>query len=205
MRQACASGAAQAREGKLRVAVVDDNAARAAIVEDGLRETGLSEIVRLKPSAMLLREIADSAPDVVIIGLGEPGRDILEHMFEVTRHVPRPIAMFVDSSDAGTIERAIEAGVSAYVVDGLRKERVRSVLDVAIGRYNAFSRLRTDLEKARSELEERKVVDRAKAILIQRRGLSEDEAHRLLRRSAMNENKRLIDVAQSIITASGLL
>jgi response regulator NasT len=113
--------------------------------------------------------------------------------------------MFVDTSDAGTIERAIEAGVSAYVVDGLRKERVRSVLDVAIGRYNAFSRLKTDLEKARSELEERKVVDRAKAILIQRRGLSEDEAHRLLRRSAMNENKRLIDVAQAIITASGIL
>ena len=193
------------REAELRVAVVDENAARAAIVEEGLRETGLTDIVRLKPSAMLLREIVDASPDVVIIGLGEPGRDMIEHMFEVTRHVPRPIAMFVDSSDPGMIDRAIEAGISAYVVKGLQKERVRAVLDVAISRHNAFSRLKAELQRARSELEERKVVDRAKAILIQRRGLSEDEAHRLLRRTAMNENKRLIDVAQSIITASGLL
>ena len=193
------------QEGKLRVAVVDESATRAAIVEEGLRETGLTDIVRLKPAATLLREIADTAPDVVIIGLGEPGRDIIEHMFEVTRHVPRPIAMFVDSSDTGTIDRAMEAGVSAYVVNGLHKERVRAVLDVAISRYNAFSRLKAELERARTELEERKVVDRAKAILIQRQGLSEDEAHRLLRRAAMNGNKRLIDVAQSVITAAGIL
>jgi response regulator NasT len=103
------------------------------------------------------------------------------------------------------IEAAVEAGVSAYIVDGLKKERIKAILDTSISRFRAFSKLKSELEQARNELEERKVVERAKGILMQRRAIAEPEAYALLRRTAMNENRRLVDVAQSIITASELL
>lgn len=113
--------------------------------------------------------------------------------------------MFVDSSDKASIEAAIDAGVSAYIVDGLRKERVRPILDMAISRFNAFSRMERELEEARSELHARKVIDRAKAILMKSRGLSEDAAYQLLRKTAMNQNRKISDIAQSLVTASQLL
>ena len=113
--------------------------------------------------------------------------------------------MFVDRSDGTMIEKAVEAGFSAYVVDGLKKERVKPILDMAISRFNAFSRLSRELEEARSALEERKIVDQAKGILMKTKGLSEPEAYALLRKTAMNQNRRLIDIAQSLITAANLL
>lgn len=189
----------------LRIALVDDNPVRAAILEEGLREAGHSQITRLSASALLLRELAVLDPDIVIIDLGNPSRDLLEQMFQVSRHVPRPVAMFVDQSDASAIEAAIEAGVSAYIVDGLKKERIKPIIDTSISRFKAFARLKDELARARGELEERKIIDRAKGILMQRRGIAEPEAYALLRRSAMNENRRIADVAQSIITASELL
>jgi response regulator NasT len=190
---------------KLRIALVDDNPLRAAVLEEGLREAGLTDVTLIPTSAMLLQRIVEIDPDVVIIDLGNPSRDSLEQMIDVSRHVPRPIAMFVDQSDSSMIAAAVEAGVSAYVVDGLRKDRIKPILDMSIARYRAFARLKEDLARARSELEERKVIDRAKGILMQRRGIGEPEAYALLRRTAMNENRRIIDVAQSIITASELL
>jgi response regulator NasT len=126
-------------------------------------------------------------------------------MFQLSKAVKRPIAMFVDHSDTASIEAAIEAGVSAYVVDGLRKERVKSILDMAISRFRAFSRMEQELEDARSELENRKVVERAKGILMRSRGISEDEAYALLRKTAMNQNRKISDVAQSLVIAAGLL
>lgn len=189
----------------LRIALIDDNPVRAAILEEGLREAGHWQITLLPASARLLKELAALDPDVVIIDLGNPSRDLLEQMFEVSRHVPRPIAMFVDQSDSEAIEAAVQAGVSAYIVDGLKKERIKPIIETSISRFRAFSKLREELERTRSELEERKVVDRAKGILMQRRGVSEPEAYALLRRAAMNENRRIVEVAQSIITAAELL
>lgn len=193
------------RPDSLRIALIDDNPVRAAILEEGLRDAGHHDIAHLKTSATLLRELSALDPDMVIIDLGNPSRDSLEQMFQISRQVPRPVAMFVDQSDASMIEAAVEAGVSAYIVDGLKKERIKPILDMSISRFRAFTKLKSELAQARSDLEERKVVDRAKAILMQRRSIGEPEAYALLRRTAMNENRRLADVAQSIITAAELL
>jgi response regulator NasT len=126
-------------------------------------------------------------------------------MFQLSRVVKRPIAMFVDRSDQASIEAAVEAGVSAYVVDGLRQERVKPILDMAISRFNAFSRMARELEEARSELENRKVIDRAKGILMRSRGLSEDAAYTLLRKTAMSQSRKISEIAQSLVTTAGLL
>jgi response regulator NasT len=130
---------------------------------------------------------------------------MLEHLFQLTRTIARPIAMFVDRSDTASIEAAVDAGVSAYIVDGLRKERVKPILDMAVSRFNAFSRLQRELAEAKSALEERKVVERAKGILMKMRNLSEEEAFALLRQTAMNENKKMSEIAQSVVTAAALL
>lgn len=189
----------------LSILVIDDNQIRASIIEQGLRDAGHFRVIVVSEMEGLVRRIAEVDPDVIVIDLENPNRDRLEHMFQVTRAVQRPIAMFVDQSDAGSIEAAVDAGVSAYVVDGLKKERVKPILDMAISRFRAFSRLTAELEEARNELAERKTVERAKGILMKTRGISEDEAYRLLRKTAMNQSRKLIEVAQSLVIASGLL
>jgi response regulator NasT len=194
-----------ARELSLRILIVDQNVTRAAILQDGLLEAGYLRVTVLRDMQHLMRRIVDADPDVIFIDLENPARDVLEQMFQVSRCVRRPIAMFVDRSDTDMIEAAVEAGVSSYVVDGLRKERVKAVLDTAISRFNAFNKLREELDRARQALDERKVVERAKGILMHQRGLSEESAYALLRKAAMNENRRIAEVAQSVVTAAGLL
>lgn len=189
----------------LSILVVDDNRIRASIIEDGLREAGHGPVHVITEINEVASRIGEIAPDVVIIDLENPNRDMLEHFFALSRILQRPIAMFVDRADPGSIEAAVEAGVSAYVVDGLKKERVKPILDMAISRFNAFSRLRGELAAARSELEDRKTVEKAKGILMRTRGLSEDEAYSLLRKTAMNQNRKIAEIAQSLITAAGLL
>jgi response regulator NasT len=193
------------RASDLRIALIDDDPLRAAVLEEGLREAGHADITRLPTSPTLLQQLSALDPDVVIIDLGNPSRDSLEQMFQISRHVPRPVAMFVDQSDASMIEAAVEAGVSAYIVDGLKKERVKAILDMSVSRYRAFDKLRQELAQAKSELEERKIIEKAKGLLMQRRGIPEPEAYALLRRTAMNENRRIVDVAQSLMTAAELL
>jgi len=190
---------------ELSILIIDENRIRASIIEEGLREAGHSSVAVIHDVSEVGRTIERIEPDVIVIDLENPKRDTLEHFFSLSRAVQRPIAMFVDRSDGTMIEKAVEAGVSAYVVDGLKKERVKPILDMAISRFNAFSRLRLELEEARSALEERKIVDQAKAILIETRGLSEPEAYNLLRKTAMNQNRRIVDIAQSLITAAKLL
>lgn len=151
------------------------------------------------------RIIETLQPDVIVIDIENPNRDMMEHLFQLTRTVGRPIAMFVDRSDSAAIEAAVEAGVSAYIVDGLRKERVKPILDMAVSRFKAFSRLQRELADAKSALEERKLVERAKGILMKMRGFSEEEAFTLLRQTAMNEKKKIAEIAQSVVTAAGLL
>lgn len=189
----------------LRILVIDENRIRAAIIEDGLRDAGHAEVKVISDVAGIARRISDEQPDVIVIDLENPNRDMLESMFQLTRAVKRPIAMFVDRSDSASIEAAVEAGVSAYVVDGLRKERVKPILDMAISRFNAFSRMARELEEARTELESRKLVEKAKGILMRSRGLSEEAAYVLLRRTAMNQNRKIAEIAQSLVTAAGLL
>ena len=189
----------------LSILVIDENRIRASIIEAGLHEAGHRRVSVVHDINSVARVIERSMPDVVVIDLENPNRDRLEHFFSLSRALRRPIAMFVDRSDAAAIEAAVEAGVSAYVVDGLKKERVKPILDMAVSRFNAFSRLTRELEAARSELEDRKIIDQAKAILLRTRGLAEAEAYALLRRTAMNQNRKLVDIAQSLVTAAGLL
>ena len=174
----------------LAILVIDENKIRASIIEAGLRETGHDKVTLVHDINGVARTIAEVNPDVIIINLGNPNRDVLEHMFQLSRAVKRPIAMFVDRSDRASIEAAVEAGVSAYVVDGLRQDRVKPILDMAISRFNAFSRLARELEEAKSELEDRKLVERAKGILMKSKGLSEEAAYALLRKTAMNQNRK---------------
>ena len=115
-------------------------------------------------------------------------------MFQMSRAVRRPIAMFVDQSDAASIEAAVDAGVSAYIVGGLHKGRIKSILDLCISRFNAFARLQDELDRTRSALNERKVIDRAKGILMKAKNLPEPEAYALLRKTAMNENKKIVEI-----------
>jgi len=157
-------------------------------------------VVVVREVQNLLRRIADINPDVIFIDLENPHRDVLEQMFQVSRSVPRPIAMFVDQSDTATIEEAVDAGVATYIVDGLRKERIKPILDTTISRFtNAFKKLKDELDDAKQALEERKLIDRAKGILMTQRKLSEADAYELLRKSAMNENCRLVDIAHSVL------
>jgi response regulator NasT len=195
----------------LRILIVDENAVRAAILEEGLRvassstEGGSIEIHHIRDMQNLLARISGVDPDVILVDLENPSRDTLEQMFQVSRLVRRPIAMFVDKSDSASVQAAIDAGVSAYVVDGLRKERVRSILDVTISRFHAFDRLQCELQQARSALEDRKVVEQAKTILMQQRGCSEGDAYVLLRRTAMSQNRKIVDLARSLVAAASLL
>ncbi len=189
----------------LTILVIDENTIRASIIEEGLREAGHVRVTVIHEVQGVARTIETLRPDVIIIDLENPNRDMMEHLFQLTRTVGRPIAMFVDRSDTASIEAAVEAGVSAYIVDGLKKERVKPILDMAVSRFNAFSRLQRELADAKSALEERKIVERAKGILMKMRGLSEEEAFALLRQTAMNEKKKMSEIAQSVVTAAGLL
>ncbi|MGK6319149.1 ANTAR domain-containing response regulator [Sphingomonas sp. DT-204] len=189
----------------MRIVIVDDSGLRASVLEEGLREAGYDDIHVVPPQGAFVAKIERMAPDVVLMDLGSPSRDTLEEMLAVSRALARPIAMFVDQSDDAMIGAAIDAGVSAYVVDGLRKERVKPILDLAIRRFNAFARMQAELDEARTALADRKTIDRAKAILMQTRGLAEPDAYALLRTTAMSRNKRIVEVAEALITAHSLL
>jgi response regulator NasT len=189
----------------LKIVIVDESSVRAAILEEGLQEAGYRQIIRISETANLLKRIYAIDPDVILIDLESPSRDILEQMFQMSRVVKRPIAMFVDQSDAASIQAAVDAGVSAYIVDGLKKERMTHILDLCISRFNAFSRLQNELDRTKDALEERKIIDRAKGVLMKAKSLNEEQAYALLRRTAMNENKKIVEIAQSVLTAAEML
>ena len=189
----------------LKILVIDETPIRLAILEEGLREAGFSDVTTLDSASHLVEHIYKLDPDVVLIDLENPSRDVLEQMFQVSRAVRRPIAMFVEQSDKATIEAAIDAGVSAYIVDGLKKERVKPILEMTVSRFRAFDRLRQELEETKSALKERKLVEKAKGILMKTRNMSEAEAYELLRKTAMGQGKRLADIAENLISSFELL
>jgi response regulator NasT len=190
---------------ELKALIVDDSPIRAAIIEDGLREAGFMRVQRLDTTDRLIARIGEIDPDIVVIDLANPQRDTLEQMFLVSRLIKRPVTMFVDQSDSDQTRAAIEAGVSAYVVDGLRRDRVKTIVEMCVTRFRAYERLETELHAARNALDDRKTIDRAKAILMKAKGLSEEAAYALLRTTAMNKKRRIAQIAQSVITASELL
>ncbi|MEL6966961.1 MAG: ANTAR domain-containing protein [Pseudomonadota bacterium] len=190
---------------ELSVLIIDENRIRASMIEDGLKDAGCGTITIVSELTGLMREIESAQPDVIVMDIENTSRDRLEAYFAVSRSVQRPVAMFVDKSNPDWIEAAVDAGVSSYVVDGLRPDRVKPILDVAMSRFNAFRRMQAELEQARDALASRKVVDRAKGIVMRRNGLSEAEAYDLLRRTAMSQNRKIVDLAESLISAEALL
>ena len=188
-----------------KIVIVDESPIRAAILVEGLQEAGFTGVTHISEMHNLLARIYALDPDVIVIDLENPSRDVLEQMFQVSRAVRRPVAMFVDQSDAESARASVEAGVSSYIVDGLKKERIKPILDLCISSFNAFSKLQDELERTKSALEERKIIDRAKGIVMKLKGLNEEEAYVLLRSTAMREKKKIGEIAQSIITAAELL
>ena len=189
----------------MRIAIVDESAARAAVIEEGLRDAGLTDITVFAERRGIAARLEALSPDVVLIDLGNPHRDELEELFVLSRAIARPVAMFVDQSDTDGIEAAIDAGVSAYVVDGLKKERIKPILELAIRRFNAFARLRNELDEARGALADHKAIDRAKALLMKKRSIDEPAAYAALRKAAMDSGRRIADVADALLTAERLM
>lgn len=189
----------------MRIAIVDESAARAAVIEEGLRDAGLTDITVFAERRGIAARLEALSPDVVLIDLGNPHRDELEELFVLSRALARPVAMFVDQSDSDGIEAAIDAGVSAYVVDGLKKERIKPILELAIRRFNAFARLRNELDEARGALADHKAIDRAKALLMKKRSIDEPAAYAALRKAAMDSGRRIADVADALLTAERLM
>ena len=190
---------------RLSIIVIEQDQERALHIVDGLREAGDHDILVISESTSLARRIADRKPDIVLIDAGNPSRDVLEELALASGPMERPVAMFVDRSDAALTRAAIEAGVSAYVVDGLRPDRIKPILDAAIARFHMFQRMRAELAATKAALEDRKIIDRAKAILMKARGIGEEAAYALLRKTAMDQKRRVADIAQQLVMAAGLL
>lgn len=188
----------------LRILLVDQDAARSAILEQALQDAGHQVVARIRHGHNLLRELKECQPDIIIMDLEAPGRDTLEQMREISRDQPRPIILFSNKRDSDYIRQAVQAGVSAYVVDGLSQERVMPIVEVAMARFREFEALKRELQETKTQLADRKVVDKAKGILMQRKGLSEDDAYQLLRKTAMSRNMRIADVARTLLTLEGL-
>jgi len=193
------------RDEHLRIVLIDEKPDRSDALERALAAEGYCVVARLSGRDDLRRRLGELAADVVIVDMQSPDRDVLEDMHRLHRENPRPIVMFVDESDSESIRAAVRAGVSAYVVDGAKDRRVRPILEVAIARFREFQALRSELDAARTTLAERKGIERAKGLLMAKRGVSEEEAYRLMRKMAMDQKRKLSDVAEQVIALAELL
>ena len=189
----------------LHIVVVDPDKDRAEIIIDGLKQDQSARVTLISETVGLAQKLRDLSPDIVLIDFENPGRDMLTEVAVASTPTERPVAMFIDHSNKDMMTDALAAGVSAYVVDGLRKERVRPIIEMAIARFHAFARLQAELTATKAALAERKTIDRAKGLLMKARSIGEEEAYALLRKTAMDQGKRVYDVADSIVTAAGLL
>ena len=192
-------------EAAIRVLLVDETFERAALLRHALQEAGYRIAAHVSSSADLPGLVNELKPDVIIVDTDSPERDTLEHVCVISRDQPRPIVMFSHDGDTEKIRAAIRAGVSAYVVDGIKGERLRSIMDVATARFHEYQTLRHELHKAETQLAERKDVERAKGILMKQRGWSEDEAFQALRKMAMDKGIKLSEVAQQVLSIAELL
>jgi response regulator NasT len=189
----------------MRVLIVDESPERTAVLREGLERAGYEVAAALASPIELLRTVEKLCPDVIIIDTDSPSRDVLEHIVVISRDEPRPIVMFSGDDAPQAIRDAVRAGVSAYVVDGLDAARVKSIVEVAVARFDEHQRLRAKLAEANLKLSQRKLVERAKGILMKSRGVGEDEAYRMLRRMAMDRGKRLAEIAQQLIDVTEFL
>ena len=189
-----------------------EQADRSRSLRIGLLQSGFNLVASLPADVFLTERVAQLQPDMIIVDAESDARDALEHVVMATRHDRRPIVMFTNDDDRDNARAAVAAGVSAYIVAGLQVERIRPILDVAMARFEQEQALRQELQVTRSELEElstelkdRKVIDRAKALLMQRQKLSENDAYARLRKAAMDKNLKIVEVAQRMLEVADLL
>ena len=188
----------------------DDDEARALIERSrqlriGLLEGGFNLIATLPADTFLAERLAQLQPDMIIVDAESDARDCLEHVVMATRDARRPIVLFTNDDDTSRVKEAVAAGVSAYIVAGLEPLRVRPILDVALARFEHEQGLRRELASVKDELQERKIIDRAKGLLMQRHGLSEQAAYDKLRKAAMDKGLRMSEVAQRLIDLADML
>ncbi len=189
---------------KLRIMLVDADLQRMDLLMNTLQDTGHWVIACNDEAGSLCKHVRDIQPDVIIINTDSPIRDTLEHLCVIDRDEPRPVVMFTHDNDKQKMRAAIRAGVSAYVVDGMTGSRVQSIIDIAMARFEEHRTLKNELEKATATLAERKKIERAKGFVMKQRDCSEDEAYRLMRKMAMNGNKKLSDIADNINIAADI-
>ncbi|GAB6046882.1 ANTAR domain-containing protein [Methyloparacoccus murrellii] len=184
----------------LRIMLVDQHPGRSAIIEQALTDAGHTQIERVPAGRGLAEAVRRFGPDIIIVDMESPGRDTLEQMREIGRDRPKPIIMFSNNRDRDYIRQAVRAGVSAYVVDGLDKERVMPIVEVALARFREFEALRQELSDTKSQLADRKIIEKAKGILMRQHGISEDKAYAALRKAAMDRNQRIGDIARTLVS-----
>lgn len=189
----------------LRVLLVDDGSPHLPLLQEELSRLGCQVLAVLDAAVELARSVEQLDPDLVIIGADSPSRDTLENIAVMSQSAPRPIVLFTDDPDRSRMQRAIRAGVSSYVVAGLAPERLQPILDVALARFEADVALRAELDAARGELHARKRIEKAKGILMEARGLSEEAAYREMRKMAMDRGVKLAQIAERIIDAKQML
>ena len=190
---------------QVRVLVIDKDAARSAILEQALQDQGYSVVCRLDDTEGLINKVEKIKPDIIIIELDSPDRDVLEHMSTLNSHIPRPVVMFAETGDSQTIQKAIQAGVSAYVVDGMSPDRIQSIMDVAAARFREFQALRNELEDTRNELEDHKQLDQAKRLIMKHQNCPEEQAYTAMRKMAMDQGKTMTQIAKNIISVLDVL
>ena len=190
---------------RVRVLVVDEFEERAEILRDGLRQAGCEVAASLSSPVTLLEAVESEKPDVIVIDTASPSREVFEHLALVTQRTPRPIVMFANDGAPATIRKAVRAGVSSYVVNGFDPARLGTIVEVAVARFENFQALRGQLADANLRLAERKLVDRAKGLLMKGRSLDEQTAYAMLRKMAMDRKLKLAEVAQRVIDAADLL
>ncbi len=185
--------------------IVDESTERAAALAEALRNAGYGVVAQLSTCENLQTRVLEMQPDVIVIDMDSPDRDTLEHMCCLSRETPRPVVMFTHDDDNEKMRTAMRAGVSAYVVNGLNNERIKPIIEVAIARFQEFQALRAELAEANSALAERKLIERAKGLVMKQRQCSEEDAYQALRKLAMTRNLRMADMARTVITAAELL
>ena len=189
----------------MRVLVVDESPERTELLREGLLLAGHEVTATLSSPLALLKTIEQLEPDVIVIDMDSPSRDVLEHLVFVSQHTPRPVVMFAQDDAPETIRAATRAGVSAYVVDGLDRNRIKAIVEAAVARFEDYQALRTQLAEANLKLSERRLVEKAKGLLMKSRGLDEETAYAALRKMAMDRKLKLAEVAQKVVDAADLL
>jgi response regulator NasT len=189
----------------LRVMLVDDTPERSFYLRLTLERLGYEVVAEISNSRHLHDEVLRLSPDAIIVDTDSPSRDTLENICLITQSCPRPIVMFAHDAGRESIREAVRAGVNAYVVDGLSPERIAPIVETAVARFEAFQAVKDELAETRNKLTERKLVERAKGILMKEKGLPEDAAYRMLRKLAMDKNLTLAAVAEQVVTVAKLL